>query len=113
VTFGAVVVAFLALDDITTDDAPTFVFERLALVGCGLWFVYITYQLGRGRRRSFALVSAAALALAALAQPGIGPDTVPSAQFEYLATVGGLAWFLLAAGGLAGFAWYARHGHAV
>ena len=111
-TLCAVVVAFLALDDITTDDASTFVFEGLALALCSLWFAHVAYQLWRGHRRSLALVSAGVLALAVLAQRGIGPNTVPRVQFEYVATVGALVWFLAVAAVLAASAWRSGSSHA-
>lgn len=111
-TLGAVVTALLALDDITTDNATSFVFERIALVGCGAWFALVAYGLWRQHRRALAVVSAGLLVLAGVAQPAIGPGTVPSARFEYLATVGGLVWFLLVAGILAGFAWRQTSSHA-
>jgi hypothetical protein len=112
ITFVAVVVAFLALDDITTDTARGFRFERLVLAGCALWFLFVAWRFWRHGQPILGVLSFGLVAIAALAQPAVGPGMVPSVRFEYLATVGGLAWFLLVAGILAGFAWYARHSHA-
>jgi hypothetical protein len=36
-TLAAVVLAFAAFDDITTDRATTFTFEWLGLAACGIW----------------------------------------------------------------------------
>ena len=111
ITFAAVVFAVLALDDITTDTAPSFPLERTALVGCAVWFLVVAWRLWRQGHRVLGALSFGLLALAALAQPAIGPDTVPI-QVGYLATVGALAWFLLVTGLLAGFAWRPKRSHA-
>ena len=53
VTFVAVGVAFLALDDITTDAATTgFLRERIALAACAAWFAFVAARLIRMRRRN-------------------------------------------------------------
>jgi len=111
-TFGAVVLAFLALDDITTDTATSFVFERTALAFCGVWLVIVAWRLLRGGHRVLGAISAVVVAGAAAAQPAVGPGTVPSFKFEYVATAGGLAWFLGLAGILASLAWRSGRRHA-
>src|SRR3989304_3191474 len=100
ITFAVVVLAVLALDDITTDTARSFPLERTALVGCAVWFLVVAWRLWRQGHRVLGVLSFGLVTIAALAQPTIGPGTVPM-QFEYLATVGALAWFLLVAGGWA------------
>ena len=89
-----VLVAFLALDDITTDNDTHFALERAAVAACGVWFAFITRQLWRQDRRRLAVVSASLLGLATVAQAGIGPG-VPRAQVELLGTAIGLTWFAL------------------
>lgn len=103
-TLVAVVLAFAALDDITTDTDSSFTFERLGLAACGVWLGSVSWRLLRGGREWLGAVSAVLLVAAAAAQPAIGPGTQPF-RFEYLATVAGLVWFLALAGILARFAW--------
>jgi len=111
ITFAVVVLAVLALDDITTDTARSFPLERTALVGCAVWFLVVAWRLWRQGHRVLGVLSFGLVTIAALAQPTIGPGTVPM-QFEYLATVGALAWFLLVAGVSARSAWRPKHSHA-
>jgi hypothetical protein len=111
ITFAVVVLAVLALDDITTDTALSFPLERTALVGCAAWFLVVAWQLWRRGHLLLGVVSFGLVTIAALAQPAIGPGTVPM-QFGYLVTVGTLAWFLLVAAGLAGSAWRLKRSHA-
>lgn len=112
-TVIAVVVAVMALDDITTDNALSFPLERLALVGCAIWFLRAASRLWQQGQRVLGAVSFGLVALAAAVHPAIGQGALP-AQFVYLAwagylaTVGTLAWFLLVAGVSVGFAWYRR-----
>jgi hypothetical protein len=98
ITVAAVVVAFLALDDITTDLAGSFLFERLALAACAVWFLFAAGRFWRTRRHVPAIVSFVVVAIAAVAQRNVGPGILPSVDFAYLATVGGLVWFLVVAG---------------
>ena len=111
ITVAVVVLAVLALDDITTDTAASFPLERTALVGCGIWFLVVAWQLWRRGHRVLGALSFGLVTTAALAQPAIGPDTVPM-QFGYLATLGTLAWFLLVGALLAGLAWRPGRRHA-
>ena len=111
ITLAAVVLAVLALDDITTDSAQSFPLERTALVLCAVWFSIVAWRLWRQGHRVLGALSFGLVTIGALAQPTIGPDRAPM-QLGYLATVGALAWFLLVAGFLAAFAWRLRHSHA-
>jgi hypothetical protein len=111
ITFAVVVLAVLALDDITTDTAPSFALERTALVGCAVWCLVVAWRLWRQGHRVVGVLSFGLVTIAAVAQPAIGPGTVPT-QFGYLATAGALAWFLLVAAGLAALASRLRHSHA-
>ena len=101
IALAAVAVAWLALDDITTDTAGGFPLERIALLGCAAWFVVVAWRLVQQQRRILGVLSLGLAAAGALAQWAIGPGTVPSVRFEYLATVGGLAWFVMMAAILA------------
>jgi len=111
-TFTAVIFAFVALDDITTDSATSFVFERFALACCGVWLLVVAVRLVRGGHRVLGGVSVVLVAAGAEAQLAIGPGTLPSLRFEYVATVAGLLWFVGLAGILAGLAWRSDRRHA-
>ena len=111
ITVAVVVLAVLALDDITTDSARTFPLERSALAVCAVWFSVVAWRLWRHGHRVLGVLSFGLVTIGAVAQPTVGPGTVPM-QLGYLATVGALAWFLLVAGVLAVFAWRPRHSHA-
>ena len=104
-TAVAVVVALLALDDITTDTATSFPLERLALAGCALWCVIVACRLVWQGRRRLGAASLGVVAACALAQRAIGPGTVPGLQVEYLVMVGGVMWFAALAAILA---WFSR-----
>ena len=93
ISLAAVVMAFLALDDITTDNATAFPVERTALGVCGVWFVFVAFRLWQRRHRLFAVVSLAMVVGVGFAQPFIGPGTVPG-YAAYLATIAGLLWFV-------------------
>jgi putative exporter of polyketide antibiotics len=95
-TCGVVLLAFLAIDDITTDSSTTFAVERAAVIACGVWFAFIARQLWRQGRRGLAVVSAAVLGLAAVAQPAIRPG-VSSGQVGPIVTWIALVWFLIVA----------------
>ena len=112
ITLVAVVVAVLALDDITTDTASSFTFERMILAGCAAWFMVVGFRLVRRGHRALGGLSLGLVVLGGLAQRAINPGTVPSLRFEYLATVGGLLWFVVLAGILTWFAWRSRRGYA-
>jgi len=102
-----VVVAFLALDDITTDNASRFGFERFALLCCGAWLFLVSARLMRAHR-ALGLISVGLLALAAVAQREIGPGTRPGLTFEYVVIVTSLAWFAVLSGILAVLGWRSR-----
>lgn len=93
-TLAAAGMAYLAFDDITTDNATSFTVEYLVLAGCAAVCLWVAIGLTRRRRRILGTVSLLMLAGALLGQRGIGPGTVPGWRAEYLATVGALIWFL-------------------
>ena len=111
ITLAVVVLAVLALDDITTDSARSFPLERTALAVCAVWFSVVAWRLWRHGHRVLGVLSVGFVTIGVLAQPTIGPGTVPL-QLGYLATVWALAWFLLVSGVLAVLAWRPRHSHA-
>jgi len=104
---AAVIVAFLALDDITTDDAASFGFERFGLLCCWTWLLVVSARLMRNHR-TLGLMSLGLLGLAAPALRAIGPDTRPGLSFEYAVTVVFLAWFIGLSAFVAALAWRSR-----
>jgi peptidoglycan/LPS O-acetylase OafA/YrhL len=104
VTLAAVLLAFAAFDDITTDSAATFTFEWIGLAVCGLWLALVSWRLLRSENRWLGLISMAALVAAVGAGSTIRPTT-GAFQVEYLTTIAGLLWFLGLAGILTAQAW--------
>lgn len=45
VTIAVIVLACLAMDDITTDDAVEFKLEYTLLAACGVWCLFLVYHL--------------------------------------------------------------------
>ena len=111
ITLAVVVLAVLALDDIPTDSAQSFLLERSALAVCAVWFYVVAWRLWRRGHRVLGALSAGFVTIGALAQPAIGPGTAPM-QLGYFATVGAVAWFFLLSGRLAVSAWRPRHSRA-
>lgn len=94
VTFAFIVLAWLAFDDITTDNAASFTVEYTCVLACAIWCLVVAVRLAT--RGHFILGTASALALGAAVwgQRSIGPGTVPSWQPRYVATVAAIVWFL-------------------
>jgi hypothetical protein len=92
-TIAAVLLAYAAFDDITTDHDTNFVFERAMVALCVGWLAWVTWQCIAERRRALSLVSVVLLAGAVLAQPRVvqGPQGSVAA---YLVTLACLVWFL-------------------
>ena len=107
-TITAVMIAFAAFDDITTDTAATFTFEWLGLGLCATWLLIVSWRLLRGEHRWLGSVSRIALVVAVWAGSTIRPGTGPFGV-EYLATLVGLVWFLGLGGILASRAWRLRN----
>jgi hypothetical protein len=99
-TVVVVFLAFLAFDDITTDNATGFPLEYSVLVGCGAWCAVLAARLARAGRFTLGAISIVALGAVAWGQRAIGPGTVPSLQAEYVATMAGMVWFFALALGL-------------
>lgn len=104
VTLAAVLLAFAAFDDITTDRATTFTVEWVALAVCGVWLLSVSWRLLRSEHRWLGAISVVALVAAVGAGSTIRPGTGPF-QIEYLTTIAGLLWFLGLVGILTGQAW--------
>jgi len=111
VTLAPVLLAFAALDDITTDTATSFTFEWFGLAACGMWLVVVSWRLLRNKHRLLGSVSVVVLVAAAGAGSSIRPGINPF-RFEHLATIAGLLWFLGLAVILAGQAWQRADQHA-
>jgi hypothetical protein len=52
VTLAIAVLAFAAIDDVTTDTADTFVVEYTFLAASAAWLVFLTVRWVRQRRRA-------------------------------------------------------------
>ena len=88
-----VVVAWLALDDITTNNATTFIVEYSLLVICGAWFAAVAIWLLARRWVMAGIVSLAALSLAVVAFRPLPHHYAPASPVNYLGLFS-LAWFL-------------------
>ena len=86
VTFAFVVLAWLAFDDITTDNATSFTVEYTCLLACAVWCLVVAVRL--------ATKGHFVLGAAVWGQRSIGPGTVPSWQPHYVATAAAMVWFL-------------------
>jgi len=111
VTLAAVLLAFAAFDDITTDTATTFTFEWVGLAVCGVWLLIVSWRLLRSEHRWLGSISVVALVAAVGAGSAIRPGTGPF-QLESLTTIAGLLWFLGLVGVLTGQAWRRADRHA-
>ena len=88
------VLAWLALDDITTDNATgRFVPEYSMLVVCGLWFTGVAAWLLIRRRVLLGIGSLVAVALAVLAFWSLPHHYAPPSPVNYSGLVS-IAWFL-------------------
>jgi len=88
------VLAWLALDDITTDNATgAFIPEYSMLVMCGVWFVGVAAWLLVRRRPLLGIASLFAVALAICAFWSLPHHYAPASPVNYLGLVS-IAWFL-------------------
>ena len=93
VSLVVLVFSWLALDDITTDNATTFIVEYSLLVICGAWFAAVAIWLLARRRVMAGIVSLAALSLAVVAFRPLPHHYAPASPVNYLGLFS-LAWFL-------------------
>jgi hypothetical protein len=84
---------WLALDDITTDNANAFPLEYTILVLAGVWFVALGVSLVAKRRYLLALVSLLAVGLGVVAFWALPHHHQPPSPINYLGYVP-LAWFV-------------------
>jgi peptidoglycan/LPS O-acetylase OafA/YrhL len=92
VSLVVLALSWLALDDITTDDASEFPLEYAILVSAGLWFAALALVL-IARRRFFAGTSSlVAVALGVAAFWSLPQHYQPPSTVNYLGWVA-LAWF--------------------
>jgi hypothetical protein len=87
------VLAWLALDDITTDNASAFIPEYSMLVMCGIWFVGVAAWLLVRRRLLLGITSLLAVALAICAFWSLPHHYAPPSPVNDLGLVS-FAWFL-------------------
>ena len=97
VTAGAVVLAFLAFDDITTDNATSFRFEYTCLVACAGWVILLAARLARRGHRVLAGLTGALLLAVVWGQRKIGPGVRASWQPEYVIATAAVFGIMLAA----------------
>lgn len=103
-TLAAVLLAFAAFDDITTDSDSSFTTEWAALVLCGAWLLVVGLRLAHGTHRQLGYISLAVLMAAVVGGMVISTSTGPL-EIAYLTTTMALVWFLGVAVHLARQAW--------
>jgi hypothetical protein len=99
-SFVALLLAFAAFDDITTDNATSFRVEYTMLVICAVWLGSVAVRLLRRGYRTLGIASLAALAAALWGQFAIGRAITPGFWPGYVVTDGAFLWFLALAVGL-------------
>jgi hypothetical protein len=90
----AVLLAFAAFDDITTDKAETFTVERVALVLCAAALFSVCWNLVRRGHKGVGSMSWVALIAGAAGGARIGPPSTGSFETEYHVAIAALLWFL-------------------
>jgi hypothetical protein len=91
----AILLTFLAFDDITTDNATSFRFEYTALVACAGWAVVLAVRLARRGHSRLAVASVGLLLALVWGQQKIGPGTRASWQPEYVTATAAFLGFLV------------------
>jgi hypothetical protein len=97
VTLVAIVLAFLAFDDITTDNSTSFRVEYTFLLACVVWGIILIVRLARRGRSTLAGACTGLLLAVLWGQQRIGPGTRASWQPQYVAATAAFAGFLLVA----------------
>ena len=95
------VLSWLALDDITTDNANTFRVEYTMLVLAGLWFAWLGVALLRNGRAVAGTVSLAAVGLGVLAFRSLPHHYEPVSAVNLLG-LASIVWFVGVAAWLIG-----------
>jgi hypothetical protein len=98
VTIGLVVLAWLALDDITTDNSSGFRLEYTLLAACGVWCLFLAYDALRQGYRLLGTTSMVAVASAVwVASDGLGHKRDGGWHVfwpEYTVMLAAWLWFL-------------------
>jgi len=100
ITVVALILVFLALDDITTDNARTFLVEYSVLLVCAGWLVHVSARVFRSGRRVLGTVSILALVAGVAAQRRVAPGIVPGLWTEYVVLSVVYLWFWVLSGAL-------------
>ena len=101
------VLSWLALDDITTDNATSFRVEYTMLVLAGLWFAWLGVALLRKGRAAIGAVSLAAVGIGVLAFWSL-PHHYGTASTLNVLGLAPIAWFVGVAAWLIGWGRPAR-----
>jgi hypothetical protein len=100
ITVVALILVFLALDDITTDNARTFLVEYSVLLVCAGWLVHVSARVLHSGRRVLGTLSILALVAGVGAQRAVAPGIVPGLSTEYVVLSVTYLWFWVLAGAL-------------
>ena len=98
VTIAALLLVFVAFDDITTDNATSFPLEYTILVASTVWLLFVAVRLMRRGHALLGGISLLALASAVWGQRAVGPGVVwgrGTGEFkpEYVAVISAYGWF--------------------
>src|SRR4051795_3960895 len=98
VTIAALLLVFVAFDDITTDHATSFPVEYAILIASAVWLLFIAGRLIRDGHRLIGGISLLALAIAVWGQRAVGPGVVwrrggHGFRPEYVAVISAYGWF--------------------
>ena len=94
ITLVAALLAYAALDDITTGHEPSLSLEYALVATCAVWAGMLIVNLIRTGQSALAAISLLALSGAAWGMPAIWPGIVPGLWPGYVAVSGAMLWFL-------------------
>jgi hypothetical protein len=98
IVLASAMLAFAAFDDITTDADTSFLLEWLALAGCGLVLLTVSWRLLRGGRRTLGMVSIFLIVATAAVQAAMPSEARRQINVQYVLTFTSLLWFFVLAG---------------
>ena len=93
IALGTLLLAYGAIDDITTGNETDFTVEYVALVLSAVVLMFVSIHQLRSRRYFIACASFAALAGALWAVPALKQGAVPAPWTEYVITLCAFVWF--------------------
>jgi hypothetical protein len=93
VTLAVLMLAWAALDDITTDNSTDFTVEYIILSAAAMWLFALGVRLIRSGQAALGIASLVFLAGAVWGQRRIGPGTIPSLKHS-IAILAAFAWTL-------------------